>query len=315
MSTAAVPRQPSNKAMRWLLREWRMRKYLYLMSLPVLAFFVIFRYIPMYGVVIAFKRFVPRQGIFGSKWVGLGQFMDFFSSFYAGRIVRNTIMLSAYSILFNFPAPILLALMLNEVRHAGYRKTIQTITYMPYFISLVVVCGLIRDFSAQKGVLWAILNQINGVDRSLLAIPGMYRSIYITTDTWQYIGFNSIIYIAAISAVDAELYDAGAIDGIVTRVQRIRYITLPSIMPTITILFILQLGNLMNVGYEKTILLYNDQIMEVSDLISSFVYRKGLQEANYSYAAAVGLFNSVINSLLLVIANTVSRRVSGNSLW
>jgi putative aldouronate transport system permease protein len=300
---------------KFLRREWRTRRYVYLMSLPVLAFFIIFRYLPMYGVVIAFKQFAPRKGILGSAWVGFAHFQSFFNSYYAVRIIRNTIMLSLYSLLFNFPAPIILALLLNEVRHSGYRRTVQTITYMPYFISLVVICGIIRDFVTPNGPIGMIVQALGGPDKNLLTLTGAYRTLYVASDTWQYIGFNSIIYMAAISGVDTELYEAGAIDGITTRVQRMRYITLPSILPTIAILFILQIGNLMNVGYEKTLLMYNDQIMETSDIIATFGYRKGLLQADYSYAAAVGLFNSVINSVLLVVANMVSRRVSGNSLW
>lgn len=304
-----------SKAMRFLKREWRMHKYIYLMSLPVLAFFIIFRYLPMYGVVIAFKQFSPRKGILGSDWVGMRHFVSFFNSYYFSRILINTVVLSLYSILFCFPAPIILALLLNEVRCEPFKRVVQTITYMPYFISLVVICGLIRDFVAVDGPIQSLVRALGGPDVNLLTQSSMYRPIYILSDLWQYIGFNSIIYIAAISGVDAELYEAGAIDGVTTRLQQIRYITLPSIAPTITILFILQVGNLMNVGYEKTLLLYNDQIMDVADIISTFVYRKGLQEANYSYSAAVGLFNSVINSLLLIAANLISRRVSENSLW
>lgn len=303
------------RAMGFLKREWRMHKYIYLMSLPVLAFFIIFRYLPMYGVIIAFKQFSPRKGILGSDWVGMRHFVSFFNSYYFSRILVNTVMLSLYSILFCFPAPIILALLLNEVRCEPFKRVVQTITYMPYFISLVVICGLIRDFVAVDGPIQSLVRALGGPDVNLLTQSTMYRPIYILSDLWQYIGFNSIIYIAAISGVDAELYEAGAIDGVTTRLQRIRYITLPSIAPTITILFILQVGNLMNVGYEKTLLLYNDQIMDVADIISTFVYRKGLQEANYSYSAAVGLFNSVINSLLLIAANLISRRVSENSLW
>lgn len=251
----------------------------------------------------------------GSDWVGMRHFVSFFNSYYFSRILVNTVVLSLYSILFCFPAPIILALLLNEVRCEPFKRVVQTITYMPYFISLVVICGLIRDFVAVDGPIQSLVRALGGPDVNLLTQSSMYRPIYILSDLWQYIGFNSIIYIAAISGVDAELYEAGAIDGVTTRLQQIRYITLPSIAPTITILFILQVGNLMNVGYEKTLLLYNDQIMDVADIISTFVYRKGLQEANYSYSAAVGLFNSVINSLLLIAANLISRRVSENSLW
>ncbi len=316
MVNSTVPSMTtSDKVIRWLRREWRLRKYLYLMSLPLLAFLIIFRYYPMYGVVIAFKKFQPRKGILGSKWVGLEHFMSFFNSFYFVRILRNTILLSSMSMLFCFPAPIILALMLNEIQCAPYKRVVQTITYMPYFISMVVVCGLVKDFVAKDGVISSIVQFFGGTDKNLLTMTSAYRTIYIGSQLWQYIGFDSIIYMAAIAGVDVELYEAGAIDGITTRVQRIRYITLPSIVPTITILLILNIGGLMNVGYEKTLLLYNDQIMEVSDIIATFVYRKGLLEADYSYSAAVGLFNSAINSILLILANTISRKISDNSLW
>lgn len=315
MTSFEVSPARRSKAFRWLRREWRNRRYLYLMSLPVLVFIILFRYVPMYGVIIAFKQFSPRKGILDSAWVGFKHFQSFFNSFYAGRVIGNTIKLSVYSLVFNFPAPIILALLLNEVRHARYKRVVQTITYMPYFISMVVICGIIRDFVAADGPISLLVQFFGGTDKNLLTIPSAYRPIYIASDTWQYIGFSSIIYLAAIAGVDMELYEAGAIDGITTRLQRIRYITLPSILPTIAILFILQIGNLMNVGNEKTILLYNDQIMETSDIIASFVYRKGLLEANYSYAAAVGLFNSVINCVLLVLANMFSARTTDSSLW
>ena len=302
-------------ARRFFIREWRARRYVYLMSLPVLAFFIIFRYIPMYGIVIAFKQFAPRMGIMGSRWVGFQHFESFFNSFYTTRIIRNTILLSFYSLLINFPAPIILALVLNEVRHINYRRIVQTITYMPYFIALVVICGIIRDFVLPNGPIGQLVQFFGGSDKNLLTLPNAYRPLYVLTDTWQFIGFNSIIYMAAMAGVDTELYEAGVIDGITTRIQRIWYITLPSILPTIAILLILQIGGLMNVGYEKTLLLYNDRIMETSDIISTFVYRRGLLQHDYSYAAAVGLFNSVINCALLIAANKFSGRLSGSSLW
>ncbi len=310
-SSAAV----SDRLRRWLRREWRTRKYLYLMSLPLLAFLIIFRYYPMYGVIIAFKKYTPRKGILHSPWIGLKNFESFFNSFYFIRILRNTVMLSTLSILICFPAPILLALLLNEIRFEPYKRVVQTITYMPYFISLVVVCGLVKDFVATDGAISSVVQALGGPSKNLLTIESAYRPIYICSDLWQYVGFNSIIYMAAISGVDAELYEAGVIDGITTRLQRAWYITLPSIVPTIIILFILQVGNLMNVGYEKTLLLYNNQIMETSDIIATFVYRKGLLEADYSYSAAVGMFNSVINSILLLTANMISRKVTEYSLW
>lgn len=316
MGSTYRPRKTLNeKVRRFLIREWRQRKWLYLMSLPMLAFFIIFSYMPMYGVVIAFKNYKPKKGILGSAWVGLRQFELFFNSYYFVRILRNTVVLSVSCMVFCFPAPIILALLLNEIGFSPYKRFVQTITYMPYFISMVVVCGLVRDFAAKDGVISYFVQLLGGTDKNLLTLEYAYRPLYIGSQLWQYVGFDSIIYMAAISGVDAQLYEAGAIDGITNRFQRAWYITLPSIVPTITILLILQIGGIMNVGYEKTLLLYNDGIMEVADIISTFVYRKGLLEADYSYSAAVGLFNSVINSLLLVIANAISRRVSENSLW
>lgn len=289
-------------------------KDIFIMSLPMLIYFILFYYIPMYGVVISFKDFNPGKGIIGSEWVGLKHFKAFFSSHYFVRLIRNTLLLSLYSLLWGFPAPIIFALLLNEIVNKHFKKTVQTITYMPHFISLVVVCGLIKDFTASDGVINDMIVLFGGERRSLMIDPSLFRTIYIASGIWQDLGFGSIIYLAAISGISQELYEAAIIDG-ASRWKQTIHVTLPSIAPTIIILFILQIGSLMNVGFEKVLLLYNNSILETADVISTFVYRKGLMEFSYSYSAAVGLFNSVINCILLIVANITSRKLTETSLW
>ncbi|NMA84563.1 MAG: sugar ABC transporter permease [Epulopiscium sp.] len=287
---------------------------IFIMSLPVLIYYLIFYYGPMYGVIIAFKDFSPKLGIMGSKWIGFKHFTDFFSSYYFIRLIKNTLLLSFYSILWSFPAPIIFALLLNEVKHEKFKKGVQTITYMPHFISLVVIVGLLKDFVVTDGLINDIIAFFGGERSNLLINPSLFRTLYISSGIWQSVGFGSIIYLAAISGISPELYEAAVIDG-AGRWKQMLHITLPSIAPTIIILFILQIGNLMNVGFEKVLLMYNDSILETADVISTFVYRKGLLEFNYSYSAAVGLFNSIINCILLVVANVTSRKTSETSLW
>jgi len=297
-----------------VVKDFLLNKYLYLMMVPVLVYYVIFHYAPMYGAIIAFKDYTPVKGILGSEWVGLAHFRDFFGSYYFWRILKNTLIISAYSICFEFPAPILLAILINEVRNAAFKRVVQSITYMPYFISLVVICGMIKDFTNSGGIINTIFVYFGGDGQAMLQKPEMFRSIYIISEIWQKIGWESIIYIAALMSIDQEQYEAARIDG-AGRWKQIMYITLPGIMPTIVIMFILRMGNLLNVGFEKIILLYNPITYETADVISSFVYRKGLLEFAWSYSSAVGLFNSVINLMLLITANYVSRKVNENSLW
>jgi len=241
-------------------------------------------------------------------------FTDFFGSFYFSRVVINTFLISFWSLVFGFPAPILLALMFNEIRGRVYKRVTQTISYLPYFVSLVVICSLIKDFTAERGPIGQLAILLGGPPQSLISNAKNFYAIYVGSHIWQYLGFGSIIYLAAISMVDMELYDAALIDG-AGRFRRIWSVTLPAIIPTIVIMLILTLGSIMNVGYEKIILLYTASIYETSDVISTFVYRKGLIEANPSYATAVGLFNSVINCVFLFVANWVCGHVSENSLW
>lgn len=289
-------------------------RYLYLMALPVLAYYIIFCYLPIYGAQIAFKDFVPGLGITGSPWAGLTHFKAFFGSVYFFRILRNTLLISLYSLIFSFPMPIILALLLNEVKNKWFKSTVQTLSYLPHFISLVVVCSIIREFTASDGAVNQIIRLLGGTPRTMLLVPELFRSIYIISEIWQEIGWGSIIYLAALSGIDPTYYDAAVVDG-AGRWRRMWNVTLPGIMPTIIILLILRLGQVMSVGFEKVILLYSPSIYETADVISSFVYRKGLLEQGYSYSAAVGLFNSVINFVLVVTANTISRRVNETSLW
>ncbi len=294
--------------------DFRKYRSVYLMLLPVVAFYGIFHYGPMYGATIAFKDFVPSLGIWGSDWVGLRNFVDFFSSHYFFRIVRNTFAISFLDLVFGFPAPIILALLLNEVRGNLFKRTVQTVTYLPHFVSIMVICGLIIDFTMEKGLLNDMVALFGGKRFNMLLSPQMFRPIYIISNIWKEAGWGSIIYLAALSGIDPQLYEAATIDG-ASRWQRLTYITLPGLMPTIVILFILRMGSIMNVGFEKIILLYNPNTYETADVVSSFVYRRGLQEMNYSYSAAVGLFNSVINFSLLSFTNWLSRRVNETSLW
>lgn len=284
------------------------------MMIPVLAYYFIFHYTPMYGAVIAFKDYSPMKGILGSDWVGMKHFVDFFDSYYFWRILKNTLLISLYSLVFEFPMPILLALLINEVRHRRFKRVVQTITYMPYFISLVVICGIITDFTNADGLINRMFMWLGYDGQAMLQRPDLFRPIYILSEIWQRIGWESIIYIAALSSIDQEQYEAARMDG-ANRLKQMFYITLPGILPTITIMLILRMGNLLNVGFEKIILLYNPVTYETADVISSFVYRKGLLEFGWSYSSAVGLFNSVINLILLITANYISRRVSNNSLW
>lgn len=297
-----------------LRKDFNRNRYIYLMALPVVAFFVIFHYIPMYGLVISFKRFTPALGINGSPWVRFKYFVDFFESYYAWRLIRNTILLSVYSLVWGFPAPIILALLINEVRKVGYKRVVQSLTYVPHFISLVVVAGLLLEFAQGDGLFNDVIGWFGVESIFFFQDPRYFRAFYIGSGIWQEVGWGTIIYLAALSAIDPQLYEAATIDG-AGRFSKLIRITVPSIIPTIIVLLILRLGQLMTVGHEKIILLYNSSIYETADVIATFVYRKGLLDFNWSYATAIGMFNSIINLLLVVLANAISRRVNETSLW
>lgn len=297
-----------------MIREWKKHKYIYMMLIPVMLYYALFMYGPMYGAIIAFKDFTPKLGITGSPWVGFQHFQDFFNNMYFWRLLRNTLSISLQMLLWGFPAPIILALLINEVVNTKFKRAVQTVSYMPHFISLVVVCGLIKLFTASEGIFNDILGLFGRERQDMLLDPDMFQPIYVLTSIWQEIGWGSIIYLAALSAVDMELYEAAKIDG-AGKWKQTLHVTLPSIMPTIIIMLILRVGKIMNLGFEKIILLYNENVYETADIISTYVYRKGIQEFSYSFSTAVGLFNSVINFLLVFGANTFSKRVGDTSLW
>lgn len=297
-----------------LRKEIKRNFYIYLILLPVILYYIIFHYFPMYGIVIAWKRFTPAGGIWGSPWVGWTNFSNFFQSYYFWRLLKNTFIINIYELVFAFPAPILFALMLNEVRDGLFKRISQTISYLPHFISVVVLCGILIDFLAPDGFINTLLSVIGIDPKAWLAEPGAFRAIFVGSGIWQGIGWGSIVYLAALANVDPQLYDAAFIDG-ANRWQRIWNVTIPGISSTVIIMFILRLGGMLSVGSEKVILLYNPSTYVTADVISSFVYRRGLLESDYSFSAAVGLFNAVINFMFLIGANKLSRRVSETSLW
>lgn len=299
---------------RSLLRDLSRNRYVYFMAIPVIMFYILFHYIPMYGAMIAFKDFAPARGIVGSPWVGFKHFEQFFQSFYFGRVVTNTLAINVLGLIFGFPAPILLALLLNEVRSNWFKRTIQTVSYLPHFISIMVIAGLLIDFSSRDGLFNTLIVAFGGERSNLLTRPELFRTLYVGSDIWQGIGWGSIIYLAALSGIDPQLYEAARIDG-AGRLRQTFHITIPGILPTIVILLVLRIGQMMNVGFEKIILLYNANTYETADVISSYVYRKGLLEFSYSFSAAVGLFNSLINFFLLIFANKMSRMLNETSLW
>lgn len=293
-----------------LWKNWQV----YLMILPVVLFYLIFCYKPMYGIIIAFKDFNPIKGVMKSDWIGLRNFKDFFGSYYFGRILKNTLVISYATIIFGFPAPIIFALLLNEIKNNKFKKITQTISYMPHFISIVVVASLVHLFTSDKGAVTAVLS-LFGMERiSLLSKSQYFVPIYVISEIWQGLGWGAIIYLAALAGIDQELYEAAKIDG-ANRWKQMIHVTLPGISQTIVIMLLLRMASVMNVGYEKIILLYNQGIYDTADVISTFVYRKGLLEYQWSYSTAVGLFNSVINFLTVVLFNKLSRRMTETSLW
>jgi putative aldouronate transport system permease protein len=284
------------------------------MLAPVVLYYVVFHYGPMYGVVIAFKDYSPVQGIQGSPWIGLENFQDFFSGVFVVRLVRNTLAINALDILFGFPAPIILALLLNEMTSQRFKRMVQSLTYLPHFLSLVVLVGLLLDFFSRDGVVNSVLGVLGTPPTSFMQEAGWYWPLYVGSGIWQTVGWGSIIYLAAIASVDQTLYEAAVVDG-AGRWRQMLHITLPGIMPVVIVLFILRVGMLMSVGYEKTILMYNPSTYETADVISSYVYRRGVLGMDFGFSAAVGLVNSVVNFAFLIAANRLSRRLYQVSLW
>lgn len=297
-----------------LIGNIRQSKELYILIVPVVLFYLLFHYKPMGGAIIAFKDFSPVRGIWKSPWVGFKHFASFFESPYFFRVLFNTLHISVISLVFSFPMPIVLAILVNEIHNKLFASAVKTISYLPHFISLVVICGMIKDFTSNTGVITQLLKPFGFPQETMLSNPKLFVPIYVISGIWQQVGWSSIIYIAALAGIDQEMYEAARIDG-ANRLKQIWHITLPCLKPTILILLILALGGLMSIGYEKIILLYNPAIYETADVISSYVYRKGLLEFNFSFSSAVGLFNSAINFAILVAANKISAKVGESSLW
>jgi putative aldouronate transport system permease protein len=290
-------------------------KYLLLMFLPIFIYYVIFMYLPMPGIIMAFKDFSPGKGIFGGDWVGLKWFIQFVDSNYFWRLIRNTFLLAFYPLLFGFSVPILFAICIVEIKNGVFKRFAQTVTYLPHFISTVVVAGIIINFlSPSDGIVNTLLAKFGMEKINFMMDSSWFRTIFTGSDIWQSFGFSSIIYIAAIMSIDPEIYDSGKIDG-VNKFQELWHLTLPSIKPTIVILLLLSLGGIMNVGFEKVYLLYNGATYETADVLSTYVYRMGIEGQNFGFATAVGLFNSVITFIFVFSANWLTRRATKMSLW
>jgi len=283
--------------------------------LPCAAFYLLFRYGPIYGLIIAFKDYNVYEGILSSDWVGVKHFERLFDSPDFWLLFKNTLLLGFYTLLWAFPMPILFALMLNEARHARFRKTVQTMSYIPAFLSVVIVCSMLIDFlSPTNGIVNHALQSWGFPTTYFIAKPEWFRTLYVSSEVWQYMGYESIIYLAAIASIDPSLYEAARVDG-ASRLRMIRHITLPGILPTISIMLIIKSGAMFRIGYEKVLLLYNPMTYDVADVFSTYVYRKGLLEANYSYAAAVGLFEATIALLMLAASQLTIRRLGGRGIW
>lgn len=297
-----------------LWKRIKEHRTVYLIFLPTLLFYLIFMYIPMFGNIMAFQDYSVARGIFGSRFVGFENFVDFLTNYKFFTLLKNTLVLNLLGLVISFPAPIILALLLNELKCYRFKKSVQTITYMPYFISSVVMVGMIMVFVANDGLINNIRAMFGLEAVSFMTQPKYFPWIYTISDVWQTMGWNSIIYIAAISSVDQELYEAARIDG-AGRWKQVLHVTIPGIATTIILLLIIRIGQMLSIGYERIILMYNPSIYDSADVISTYVYRRGLIEGDYSYSTAVSMFNSVCNFILLMLANGFSRKFSGEGLW
>ena len=285
------------------------------MSLPAIVLVFIFNYIPMYGVIIAFKDYSISKGTWGSPWVGLEHFRDFFDNPFAVRTIKNSFVLGILAFVISFPAPIILALLINEVHHEKFKRITQTISYLPHFISTVIIIGILKRLSSIHGGLFNEIVQWFGMEPIIFfEEPGWFRPLYIGSGIWQGIGWGTIIYLAAIAGCSPTLYEAAIIDG-ANRLQRVLHITIPTILPTVSILLILSIGGVMGSDFEKIILMYSPSTYSTADVIATYTYRAGIVEARYSFSAAVGLFNTAVGFVLVYSANRISRKISGNSLW
>ncbi|GIP37809.1 sugar ABC transporter permease [Paenibacillus sp. J31TS4] len=317
-SASVVARAPERSPKR--SKAWKLmkkHKVLYLLMLPGILYYLIFRYAPMYGVIIAFQDFSIGRGFAGSKFVGMKHFIEFFvNTPDSWKLIRNTVMLNVYDLLFHFPAPIVLALLFHELKSKGFKRFVQTISYMPHFLSTVVIAGIIVTFlNPQTGLLNFLLVKFFGIEPILfLGLPEWFRTIYVGSEIWQSVGWGTILYLAAIAGIDPALYEAAKMDG-ANRFQQMRHITFIGMLPVMIVLFVLRLGHFMETGFQKILLLYNPMNYETSDVINTFIYRRGILDADFSFATAVGLFQSAIGFVLVVVANRIIRKYSETSLW
>ena len=312
-----IPRVKHNGVGRLIRDEFTKRWQLYLLLLLPISFLVVFNYVPMYGAQISFRNYTAKDGILGSAWVGVKHFVKFFTSPQFWRLIRNTFVLSIYGLLAGFPIPVMLALALNNVDNDHYRKTVQMVTYAPHFISTVVLVGMMSQlFSYNYGLINKVIDMLGGSRKLFLTEPQYFRHLYVWSGVWQGMGYNSIIYISALSSIDPSLYEAAKVDG-ASRMQRILHIEIPGILPTIITLLILNTGRLLSVGHEKVLLMQCTQNYETSDILSIYIYRMTFKGSlpDYSYTTAIGLFNSVINFVLITLVNAISKRVTETSLW
>ena len=309
-TNAVHKRSKVSNALRKAGSDWE----LYLMALPVILFYAIFCYYPMYGALIAFQDYLPGNGFFAGPWVGFKHFTDFITSPDFFRLVRNTLSISITTLFVGFPAPIILALMINEIRQDKFKRTVQSLTYLPHFISIVVVCGIIKAFVGNDGLITNLLEPIRGNTTDMLTNPNLYMPIHVLSGIWQEVGWGSIIYLSALSGIDAQLYEAAKIDG-AGKISQLFNVTIPGILPTIIIMLIMKMGGLLSVGHEKIILLYNPLIYNKADVISTYIYRMGFEGQQWSYTTAIGMFNSVINFSLLMLTNYISKKLTETSLW
>ncbi|WP_445669795.1 ABC transporter permease [Paenibacillus sp. FSL R10-2199] len=310
---AAVPRfrrEPGRRLVRQIARRYD----LYLMLLIPVTWYLVFHYGPLYGLQIAFKNFNPGKGILGSSWVGFEHFQRFFDSYYFWRLLWNTLSINLFSLLIAFPVPIMLALLINEIGSKRYSKLLQNVTYIPHFISVVVIVGILSVLLSPSGPVNMLIQALGGTPTRFMESAAWFKTIFISSNIWQNMGWQSIIYIAALSGINPQLYEAAKMDG-ASRIRRIWHVSLPGIIPVIVILLILDIGQFMNIGFEKILLMQNNLNLEASDVISTFVYTTGILKGEYSYTAAIGLFNSLINLTLLLLVNRFARKTSDTSLW
>lgn len=309
-----TPGMGSGAMLRTLRREARNNGQLYLILLPALTYYLIFHYWPMYGVQIAFRDFMAARGIWGSRWVGLANITRFLRSYSAPMVIANTLRVSLLSLVLGFPGPVLLALMIHELRNPRYKKALQILSYAPHFISTVAIVGMLTIMLSTRGLFNAVLARFGAGPVPFLTDPVKFVYVYVLSGIWQNMGWGSVIYFSVLSGIDPQMHEAALIDG-ANKMQRIRYIDLPTIAPTMIILLIMNCGSILSVGWEKIYLMQNSLNLSASEVISTYVYKIGLINADYSYSAAIGLFNSVVNLAMLLIVNGIARRVSETSLW